>query len=149
MCHNSCCLLDSELSAVTPLCQYSIFSSYSPLPVLLPFDTVCCLTVKQVINLPPTSCAGRQLSLYLFHKANCPTMKWWPSDTQHWQTVVWHEHSAKRQLSLSDCQQATVVNLHYIIYYHWWELPQAWFLLQQKFCRDQCVFVTTVVCLLQ
>ena len=80
MCHNSCCLLDSELSAVTPLCQYSIFSSYSPLPVLLRFDTVCCRTVKQVINLPLTSCAGRQLSLDMFHKANCPTMKQWPSN---------------------------------------------------------------------
>ena len=34
MYHNSCCLLDSEFSAVTPLCQYILFSSYSPLPVL-------------------------------------------------------------------------------------------------------------------
>ena len=34
MYHNSCCLLDSEFSAVTPLFQYILFSSYSPLPVL-------------------------------------------------------------------------------------------------------------------
>ena len=63
MCHNSCCLLDAEFSAV-----------------LLWFDTVCCLTVKQVINLPPTCHTRRQLSLHLFQKANCPTMKRWPSD---------------------------------------------------------------------
>ena len=36
-----------------------------------------------------------------------------------------------------------------LMQYHWRELPQVSFLLQQKFCRDELVFVATNTCLSQ